>query len=94
MSGEFLPPQLIYQGKAKGCLPQFQFPSDWDITFTENNWANEIINQQYIVNILLPYLDQKRKDLKLSPDYHALILLDNFRGQCTEKLLKFIDLTT
>jgi len=26
MSGDFLPPQLIYQGKTKKCLPHFQFP--------------------------------------------------------------------
>ena len=25
------------------------------------------------------------------PDYRALILLDNFKGQCTEKLLRFLD---
>ena len=91
MSGDFLPPQLIYQGKTKRCLPQFQFPSNWDITYTENLWANENTSQQYIVNIILPYLEQKRKDLKLLPDHHALILFDNFRGQCTEKLLRFID---
>ena len=27
MAGDFLPPQLIYQGKTKRCLPQFLFPS-------------------------------------------------------------------
>ena len=91
MSGNFLPPQLIYQGKTKRCLPQFQFPSNWDITYTENHWANENTSQQYFVNIILPYLEQKRKDLKLLPDYRALILLDNFKGQCTEKLLRFLD---
>ena len=42
MSGEFLPPQLIYQGKTPKCLPPLDgIPSDWDITFTENHWANE-----------------------------------------------------
>ena len=26
MSGEFLPPQLIYQGKTTHCLPHYDFP--------------------------------------------------------------------
>ena len=28
MSGKFLPPQLIYQGKAMRCLPRYDFPAD------------------------------------------------------------------
>ena len=31
MSGEFLPVQLIYQGKTKACLPKVKFPGGWDI---------------------------------------------------------------
>ena len=91
MSGEFLPPQLIYQGKTKKCLPHFQFPESWDVTYTGNHWAKESTTRQYIMNILLPYLQEKRKQLKLSPSYPALVLFDNFKGQCTEQLLMFLD---
>ena len=41
MSGDFLPPQIIYQGKTNNCLASVKFPSDWHITFTENHWSNE-----------------------------------------------------
>ena len=41
MSGDFLPSQLIYQGKTKRCLSHFQFPHSWDVTYSENHWANE-----------------------------------------------------
>ena len=34
-TGEFLPPQLVYQGKTDQCLPQFQFLPDWNITFCQ-----------------------------------------------------------
>lgn len=34
LSGEFLPPQVIYEGKTKRCLPPFQFPVTWNITYT------------------------------------------------------------
>ena len=30
VSGEFLPPQVIYEGKTKCCLPPFQFPYTWN----------------------------------------------------------------
>ena len=91
MSGDFLPPQLIYQGKTKRCLPHFQFPHDWDITFTQNHWANEDTTQHYIVKILLPHLQQKRKELDTSPDSRGPLIIDNFKGHCTEELLKFLD---
>ena len=38
MAGEFLAPQLIYQGKTSACLPKYKFPSDWHITCTPNHW--------------------------------------------------------
>lgn len=41
MSGDFLPVQLVYQGKTARNLPKYQFPSDWDIAFTPNHWCNE-----------------------------------------------------
>ena len=33
LSGEFLPVQLVYQGKTERCLPTFKFPNDWDIRY-------------------------------------------------------------
>ena len=91
MSGDFLPPQLVYQGKTNRCLPWYTFPSSWDITFTENHWCNKQTTHRYIVNILLPYLTQKKMELKVVPDQRALLMFDNFKGQCTEALLKLLD---
>ena len=49
MNGTFLPPQLIYQGKTPKCLPPLDdVPSDWDVTFTENHWANEMTVMRYL----------------------------------------------
>ena len=91
MPGDFLPPQLVYQGKTNRCLPQCKFPAGWDITFTENHWSNEVTTRRYIINILLPYLDQKKKELKLDANHRALLIFDNFKGQCTENTLTFLD---
>ena len=54
MSGDFLPPQLIYEGKTERCLPQYKFPSSWNITHTDNHWLNEITMTQYVKMIIVP----------------------------------------
>ena len=91
MAGDFLPPQFIYQGKTNRYLPQYKFPAGWDITFTENHWSKEETTRRYIINIFLPYLDQIKKELKLDADHRALLIFDNFKGQCTENTLTFLD---
>ena len=52
MSGDVLPPQLVYQGKTPRCLPQVEFPKQWHITYTENHWCNEITMKEYINKIV------------------------------------------
>ena len=47
--------------------------------------------RQYIDKIILPYLCQKRKELKLPPEQPAVMIFNNFKGQCTKELLKFLD---
>ena len=91
MEGDFLPIQLVYQGKTPRCLPQVQFPANWHITYTENHWCNEVTMKEYINNIILPYVKKKREDLLLSIDYPALVIFDNFKGQCTTELLRMLD---
>ena len=44
-----------------------------------------------IEKILLPYVCDKRKELKLAADYPALIIFDKFTGQGTENLLKLLE---
>ena len=66
MAGDFLPPQVIYQGKTRKSLPTVEFPSDWHITFVENHWSNEKVMINYLEKILFPYVDKKREELKLN----------------------------
>ena len=88
MAGDFLPPQLIYQGKTAKCLPSVEFPSDWHVTHTENHWSNEKTMFDYLQKILFPYIEKKRKALELNSEVPALVLFDRFRGQCTKEFLK------
>jgi len=87
MAGDFLPSQLIYQGKTKRCLPHYSFPGDWHVISTPSHWSNEGTARDYIEKIILPYLRKKRNELKLSDTYPALMIFDNFKAQAILKLL-------
>ena len=91
ITGEFLPPQLIYQGTTTRCLPYIKFPAEWHVTFSANHWSNEATMVQYIKHILLPYLANKRCCLQLEPDYPALVIFDNFKAQITEGVLQLLE---
>ena len=74
-SGRLLPAQIIYKGKTPACIPKITFPPDWHVTYTANHWANEDTVLSYIYNILLPYIVNTRKELKLSHSFPALTIL-------------------
>ena len=74
MDGEFLPPQLIYQGKTKACLPKHLFSSGWHITYTPNHWSNEETMKEYVLKIIVPFVKSTRQKLKLNKDQAALAL--------------------
>ena len=87
MSGDFLPIQLVYQGKTKRSHPDYPFPSDWHITHTSTHWSNEETMLEYIDKIIVPYVEDKKKELGLPEDHHALVIYDEFRGQITEDVM-------
>ena len=47
--------------------------------------------KEYLEQIILPYINRKRKDLLLVENHPALLIFDNFKVQCTNDLLKFLD---
>ena len=91
MAGDFLPPQLIYQGKTRRCIPKVDFPGDWHVTFSANHWSNEGTMTDYIEKILLPYMERKRQELQLASSYPALVIFGNFKAQCTAEILQMLD---
>ena len=91
LDGDFLPPQIIYQGTTTRCLPKHEFPKMWHITYSANHWSNEETMTEYADNILIPYIIEKRKSLILSEGYPALVIFDNFKAQCTSAFLTQLD---
>ncbi len=91
LTGDFFPPQLVYKGTTHRRLPTVQFPQDWHITFSHNHWANEETVKDYVEKILVPYVSNKRKLLKLPHDYPALVIFDHFSGQMTDIFFELLE---
>lgn len=47
--------------------------------------------KEYIELIIVPYVDHKRKELKLSSDHPALAIFDVFKGQQTDNIMKLLE---
>ena len=92
MGGEFLLPQLVYEEKTTTCcLPHYSFPSGWHVTYSANHWSNEDTMNEYLEHIILPYIRNKRAQLKLADNYPALLTFDNFKAQYTIPILTLLD---
>ena len=86
LAGEFLPMQLIYQGKTKASLPRnFAFPKAFCLTQNPKHYSNEEETPKLIDSIINSYLVQPRQQLKLPPTQKAILIWDVFRGQKTER---------
>ena len=86
--GDFLPPQVIYQGKTERCHPHFRFPSDWDVTHSPRHWSTEETMIQYVKNIIVPYVKGCRDTIGDKP---ALVIMDNFKGQITAAINELLE---
>ena len=90
-TGEMLPIQLVYKGTTKRCHPPYNFPGNWLISHSPNHWSNEETMVEYINEVIVPYVDQKRGDLDLSCDYPAVAIFDHFKGQLTERVTQVLE---
>ena len=89
--GKLLPFQLVYAGKTDRCHPAYKFPSDWQITHTENHWSNEKTMLQYITGVIVAFVDRKCEDLSLANDHPALAIFDHFIGQLTDNITQELE---
>ena len=68
LSGNFLPMQIIYQGKTIASQPRnFQFPKGFLVSQNPKHYSNEMETLSLIDKVIKPYVDLKRKELKLQP---------------------------
>ena len=57
---------------------------------SENHWSNEITMKHYIDKVIVPFVTEKRQELKLDPTFPAAAIFDNFRGQTTDNILSHL----
>ena len=89
IQGDFLPIQLIYKGKTVCCHPCYEFPPRWDIT--PNHWLMEMTMLQYIEHIVDPYIQSIRMLLYTPTTPGVIIIMDNFKGQVTDKVTSLLE---
>ena len=88
LNGDFLPMQIIYQGKTKASQPRgFDFPCGFVVTQNPKHYSNELETLNLLDNIIQPYVVLKRKELNLPATQEALLIWDVFKGQKTGKVL-------
>ena len=49
------------------------------VTYSENHCCNERTMKDYVHKVILPYIANKKKELKLSLDHPALLIFDNLK---------------
>ena len=91
LSGDFLPPQVTYEGKTKRCLLPFEFPSTWNITYTPTHWSNEESMKEFVEVVILLYISRQKADLKLPDKQGSSLIFDNFKAQITSSILTLLD---
>ena len=85
LAGDFLPLQLIYDGKTTQSLPRFKFPESFSLSVNPKHFSNTEESIKIINEIVLPYVDKQREKLDTNGQA-ALLILDVFRGQMTQEV--------
>ena len=80
-TGDFLPIQLIYEGKTKRCLPKIDFPEMFNVTFSENHWSNTEKSIEYFEETIFPYLSKIKREKGYPEEQMSLAIMDSFKGQ-------------
>ena len=69
------------------CLPSFDFPTDFNVTFSDNYWSNKEKSIELLKKVIFPYLKQAKASLKYPKEQMSLIIMDHFKGQDNNMIL-------
>ena len=71
--------------------PQIYIPNSFNITHSENHWANEDTMIHCITHIIGSYVEEIKDEFDLPLAQKALVIFDCFRGQITEQFLAALE---
>ena len=80
MTGTFLPIQLIYEGKTRRCLPNYDFPNGFNVTYSPNHWSYTEKSVELFQKIIFPYFKTVKSSKKYPKEQMSLIIMDTFKG--------------
>ena len=88
LDGHCLKFQLIHGGKTRRSLPKFKVTKEFSLSANEKHFSNTQESLKILREIVIPYVNQQRQETKLSLDHPALLILNVFRGQLTNEVLR------
>ena len=62
LDDSFLPMQLIYKGKTSQSFPKITLPDGFSLSANEKHFSNTDESIKYLKEIIIPYVEQKRKE--------------------------------
>ena len=83
LAGEYLPPQILFQGETKRRHPTTEFPSEWDVWHSEHYWSNDTTMLRYVQRVLFLFVEKKREVMGLEESHPCLTIYGVFRCQQT-----------
>lgn len=93
LHGDLLPLQLIFQGKTERCLPTATASSKAarvHITCSPNHWSSQQTMQQWITEVLLPYVERCISTHRLRSDANVILVLDVWAVHKSEEFRLFL----
>ena len=64
------------------------FPKNSSLSANPSHYPNSEKSLKFLKEIVIPYVDNKRCQLKLPKEQKALMMMDVFTGQMTEDVVK------
>ena len=91
LDGRFLPIQLIYGGKTVQSVPKNIFPNGFLLSANPKHYSNEHESIKLIQEVIIPYMEDKRKSESLPADQMGLATMDVFIRQITSAVKDLLD---
>ena len=57
----------------------------------DKHWANETTMLRYFDKVLIPYIDEVRREDNLASTQPALVIFDHFKGQVTDRVFPVLE---
>ena len=87
---EFLPVQLIYDGKTVQSLPRYKCPDSSCLSVNEKHYSNKKESLRFFNEVIISYIKEVTLSENLTSDQYVLVIMDVFTGQMTRDLLNLL----